>query len=69
MSVSESVCLYVCSLTPPKRRGAGEPQRAEISRDDFFSDKESFRLKPARIHQTVSREIACIVLHPSVSLF
>ena len=40
-SLSVRVCLFVCSLTPPKR----QPQRAEISRDDSPWDWEGFRLK------------------------
>ena len=42
-SVSEFVCLFGCSLTPPKRRG--EPQRSEILGDDSLWDMEGFRLK------------------------
>ena len=39
----------------------GEPQQAEILRDDSPWDKEGFRLKNIRIRRTVSRKIACIV--------
>ena len=58
-SASLSVSLFVCSLTPPKRRG--EPQRAEILKNDFPWDGEGFKLKNIRIRRTVSRKIACIV--------
>ena len=39
----------------------GEPQRAEILRNDSPWDGEGFRLKNIRIRPTVSRKIACIV--------
>ena len=51
--------LFVCSLTPPKRRG--EPKRAEIFRDDSSLDAEDFSLKNIRIRRTVSWKIACIL--------
>ena len=55
--MSESVCLFVCSI--PLQNG--EPQRAEILRDESPWDKDGFRLKNIRIRRTVSRKIACIV--------
>ena len=39
----------------------GEPQIAEILRDDSPWDREDFRLKNIRIRRTVSKKIACIV--------
>ena len=55
MSVSELVCLDVCSLRN------GEPQQAEILRDDFPWYGEGFRLKSIQIRRTVSWKIACIL--------
>ena len=49
--------LFGCSLILQN----GEPQQAEILRDDFPWDGEGFRLKNIRIRRTVSRKIACIV--------
>ena len=48
MSVSGSVYLFVCMFVPYLLRN-GEPQRAEILRDDFPWDGEGFRLKNIRI--------------------
>ena len=56
MSVSLSVCLFV-----PKRLCNGEPQRAEILKDDSPWDEESFRLKNIQIRRTFNRKIACIM--------
>ena len=53
--VNEWVCLFGCSLTPPKRRNF------EILWDDSPWDGEGFRLKNTWIRQTVSRKITCIV--------
>ena len=50
--MSLTVCLFVPSLLRN-----GEPQRAEILRDDSPWDEEGFRLKNIRIRQTVSRKI------------
>ena len=48
-----SVCLFVCSLTPPKR---GTP--ASWNFEGWFPlNKEGFRLKNIRIRRTVSRKI------------
>ena len=62
LSVSESVFLFV-----PLLLGNGETQRAEILRDDSPWYGEGFRLKNIRIRRTVSRKIACIVVHPNGS--
>ena len=51
--VCQWVCLFVCSLTPPKRR----TQRAEILRDDSSWDEEGFRLKNIRLCETIRRKI------------
>ena len=59
-SVSEWVCLCVCLDVPYLLRN-GEPQRAEILRDDSPLDGEGLRLKNIRIRRTVSRKIACIL--------
>ena len=56
LSVSESVCLDV-----PLLLRNGEPQRAEILRDDSPWDWEGFRLKNIWIHRTVSWKIAFIL--------
>ena len=45
LSVSLSVCLFECSLTPPN----GKPQQADILRDDSPWDGKGFRLKNIRI--------------------
>ena len=50
--------LFGCSLILQN----GEPQQAEILRDDFPWDGEGFRLKNIRIRWTVGRKIACIVV-------
>ena len=55
------MCLFL-SLTPPN----GEPQRAEILKDDSPWDGEGFRLKNMRIRRTVSRKIS-LSKHQSVS--
>ena len=55
--MSLSVCLFVCSLTPPKQR----TEQAEILRDDSPWDEEGFRLKNIWIRRTVSWKIACIL--------
>ena len=52
--------LFICLFVPQLLRN-GEPQRAEILRDDSPWDWEGFRLKKLRIRRTVSRKIACIV--------
>ena len=65
-STSLSVCLFVC-LFPNFSETANTIQQAETFRDDSPWDWEGFRLKQLRIRRTVSREIACIVLHPSGS--
>ena len=49
--------LFGCSLILQN----GEPQQAEILRDDFPWDGEGFRLKNIRIRRTVNRKIAYIV--------
>ena len=54
--MSECVCLFV-----PQLLRDGEPQRAEILRDESPWLGEGFRLKNIRIRRTVSRKIACIV--------
>ena len=53
LSVSDWVCLFVCSLTSPKRWTP--------ARDDFPWDKEGFRLKNIWIRRTVSWKLACIL--------
>ena len=55
--MSESVWMFV-----PYLLRNGEPQQAEILRDDSPLDAECFRLKNIRIRRTVSRKIACIVV-------
>ena len=54
--MSESVWMFV-----PYLLRNGEPQQAEILRDDSPLDAECFRLKNIRIRQTVCRKIACKV--------
>ena len=54
----QSVCVFVC-LFPNSQNG--EPQRAEILRDDSPWNWEGFRLKNIQIYRTVSRKIACIL--------
>ena len=54
--MSESVCLDV-----PQLLRNGEPQRAEIFRDDNPWDWKGFRLKNIRIRRTVCWKIACII--------
>ena len=51
--MSEPVCVSVWMF--------GEPQRAEILRDDSPWDLEGFRLKNIWIRRTVSWKIACIL--------
>ena len=63
-SASLSVSLFVCLFVPYLLQNV-EPKRAEILRDDSPWDKEGFRLKNIRIRRTVSRKIACIVVHSS----
>ena len=54
--MSESVWMFV-----PYLLRNGEPQQAEILRDDSPWDKEGFRLKKNRIRRTVCWKIACIL--------
>ena len=61
--MSESVCLFGCSLTPKN----GEHQLAKILRDDFRWDAECFRLKKIRIRLTVSWKMACILATKAVN--
>ena len=56
--MSETVCVFGCSLTTPKRR---TPATWNFERNDSPWDREGFRLKNIRIRRTVSRKIACIV--------
>ena len=58
--VSEFVCMFVCSITPPKRG-------AEILRDDSPWDWEGFRLKNTWIRRTVSWKIT-FILAPNSTL-
>ena len=51
MSVSESVCLDV-----PLLLRNGEPQRAEILRDDSPWDAECFRLKTSRFVEPLAEQ-------------
>ena len=51
------MCLFI-----PQLLQNGEPQRAEILRDDSPWNKEGFRLKNIRIRRTISRKIACIAI-------
>ena len=63
LSIKAPVCQWVCLSVWmfPNFSPNGEPQRAEILRDDSPWDWEGFRLKKLRIRRTVSRKIACIV--------
>ena len=64
LSIKAPVCqwvsLCVCLDVPELLRN-GEPQRAEILRDDSPWDWEGFRLKNIWIRRTVSWKITCIL--------
>ena len=60
LSIKAPVCQWVCLLVPYLLRN-GEPQGAEILRDDSPWDWEGFRLKNIWIRRTVSWKIACIL--------
>ena len=60
------MCFFIicneCPKSDQKGPLCGEPQQAEILRDDSSWKWEGFRLKKFWIRRTVSRKIACSIV-------
>ena len=61
------MCVFVYMFVPLLLQN-GEPQQAEILKDDSTWDKKGFRLKNIRIRRPVSWKMVCILATLAVNL-